>query len=117
MLGTIHACNFGPLTYFDGIFKCFGTPQHIKDKFGTGYVVEVKAQQPIQAEIQEVLDEILNPEAMDDPEIKEILKKESLNTEEASRVLAAAQIPGIVIESILRLEENDDNIEDEEEAA
>ena len=27
-----------------GIFKCFGTPQHIKDKFGTGYVVEIKAQ-------------------------------------------------------------------------
>ena len=54
---------------------------------------------------------------MDDPEIKDILKKESLSTEEASRVLAAAQIPGIVIESILRLEENDDNLEDEEEAA
>ena len=26
-----------------GIFKCFGTPQHIKDKFGTGFVIEIKA--------------------------------------------------------------------------
>ena len=26
-----------------GIFKCYGTPQHIKDKFGTGYVIEIKA--------------------------------------------------------------------------
>ena len=26
-----------------GTFKCFGTPQHIKDKFGTGFVIEVKA--------------------------------------------------------------------------
>ena len=29
-----------------GIFKCFGTPQHIKDKFGTGFVIEIKAQLP-----------------------------------------------------------------------
>lgn len=26
-----------------GIFKCFGTSQHIKDKFGTGFVIEIKA--------------------------------------------------------------------------
>ena len=25
-----------------GTFKCFGTSQHIKDKFGTGYIIEVK---------------------------------------------------------------------------
>jgi len=25
-----------------GIFKCFGTPQHIKDKFGVGFEVEIK---------------------------------------------------------------------------
>lgn len=30
-----------------GIFKCFGTSQHIRDKFGTGFVIEVKAQMPI----------------------------------------------------------------------
>ena len=25
-----------------GIFKCFGSAQHIKNKFGTGFVVEIK---------------------------------------------------------------------------
>ena len=25
-----------------GTFKCFGSSQHIKDKFGTGYIIEVK---------------------------------------------------------------------------
>jgi ATP-binding cassette subfamily A (ABC1) protein 3 len=25
-----------------GIFKCFGSAQHIRDKFGTGYVIELK---------------------------------------------------------------------------
>ena len=28
-----------------GIFKCFGSSQHIKDKFGTGYIIEVKSNQ------------------------------------------------------------------------
>jgi ATP-binding cassette subfamily A (ABC1) protein 3 len=27
-----------------GIFKCFGSAQHIRDKFGTGYVIEIKLQ-------------------------------------------------------------------------
>jgi len=25
-----------------GVFKCFGSSQHIKDKFGTGYVIDLK---------------------------------------------------------------------------
>jgi len=25
-----------------GIFKCFGSVQHIKNKFGTGYEIEIK---------------------------------------------------------------------------
>jgi len=25
-----------------GIFKCFGSSQHIKNKFGTGYVIDIK---------------------------------------------------------------------------
>jgi hypothetical protein len=25
-----------------GIFKCFGSSQHIRNKFGTGYVIEIK---------------------------------------------------------------------------
>ena len=30
----------------NGKFKCFGSGQHIKDKFGTGYEVEVKIEWP-----------------------------------------------------------------------
>jgi len=25
-----------------GVFRCFGSSQHIKNKFGTGYVIEIK---------------------------------------------------------------------------
>jgi len=88
-----------------GIFKCFGTSQHIKDKFGTGFLVEIKAQMPIQEEIDEVRDGILTPESVEDPALKEALKRPTLTTEEASKILAEAQVPGILIESILRLDQ------------
>lgn len=29
-----------------GVFKCFGTAQHIKNKFGHGYVIEIKFRPP-----------------------------------------------------------------------
>lgn len=29
-----------------GIFKCFGSSQHIKDKFGDGYEVDIKITLP-----------------------------------------------------------------------
>ena len=29
-----------------GIFKCFGSSQHIKSKFGTGFEVEIKIKKP-----------------------------------------------------------------------
>ena len=35
-----------------GIFKCFGSSQHIKDKFGTGYIIEVKSRQLSRDQIQ-----------------------------------------------------------------
>jgi len=31
-----------------GIFKCFGTAQHIKDKFGVGFEIEIKITNPAQ---------------------------------------------------------------------
>merc|ERR1712226_199428 len=70
-----------------GIFKCFGTPQHIKDKFGTGFVVEIKAQMPTKEEIQEVRQALLSPEAVESPELKEVLKRNIMSGEEASKVL------------------------------
>jgi ATP-binding cassette subfamily A (ABC1) protein 3 len=38
-----------------GEFKCFGSSQHIKDKFGTGYEVEVKIRTLTETEINERL--------------------------------------------------------------
>ena len=34
-----------------GIFKCFGSSQHIKNKFGTGYEIEVKIKKLTDPEI------------------------------------------------------------------
>jgi len=41
-----------------GIFKCYGSAQHIKNKFGTGYVIEIKTKSLDESElpaIQETL--------------------------------------------------------------
>ena len=35
-----------------GVFRCFGSSQHIKNKFGTGYEIEVKIRKLTTAEIQ-----------------------------------------------------------------
>jgi ATP-binding cassette, subfamily A (ABC1), member 3 len=42
-----------------GVFKCFGSSQHIKNKFGTGYVIDVKIRKPTSEEIQQIIDEEL----------------------------------------------------------
>jgi ATP-binding cassette subfamily A (ABC1) protein 3 len=34
-----------------GIFKCFGSAQHIRDKFGTGYVIELKTRTVAEADL------------------------------------------------------------------
>lgn len=38
-----------------GIFKCFGSAQHIKDKFGTGYVIELKIRDVINNELDNLV--------------------------------------------------------------
>ena len=43
-----------------GIFKCFGSSQHIKDKFGTGYIIEVKSRQLTRDQVQKIVTEELN---------------------------------------------------------
>lgn len=37
-----------------GIFKCFGSAQHIKNKFGTGFVIEFKTRTLENDELQAV---------------------------------------------------------------
>jgi len=39
----------------DGQFKCFGSAQHIKNKFGDGYEVEIKIQIPSEGDITELM--------------------------------------------------------------
>ena len=41
-----------------GIFKCFGSTQHIKNKFGTGYEIEIKIRRPSYEELCEKSDRI-----------------------------------------------------------
>lgn len=38
----------------DGQFKCFGSSQHIKDKYGMGYEIEVKIRHLQESEIQQI---------------------------------------------------------------
>lgn len=38
-----------------GIFKCFGSAQHIRDKFGTGYVIELKIRTVADKDIWELV--------------------------------------------------------------
>jgi len=38
-----------------GEFKCFGSSQHVKDKFGTGYELEIKIRTLSEAEINDKL--------------------------------------------------------------
>lgn len=39
-----------------GIFKCFGTAQHIKNKYSTGFIIEMKVKQPDSEELGFLLD-------------------------------------------------------------
>ena len=34
-----------------GVFRCFGSSQHIKNKFGTGYEIEVKIRKEADREL------------------------------------------------------------------
>jgi ABC-type multidrug transport system ATPase subunit len=37
-----------------GIFKCFGSSQHIKNKFGTGFAIEIKVKTVLEEELHAV---------------------------------------------------------------
>ena len=73
---------------------------------------------PISEEIDEVKESILSEEMIEDEDLKEAIKRQVFTTEEASRVLSAAQVPGILIESILRLDQEiSEELNDEDAAA
>lgn len=41
-----------------GIFKCYGSTQHIKSKFGTGFELDIKIKKPTQKELNELKDKM-----------------------------------------------------------
>lgn len=41
-----------------GVFKCYGSSQHIKNKFGTGYECEIKIRKPTYTEIATISETI-----------------------------------------------------------
>ena len=45
-----------------GIFKCFGSAQHIRNKFGTGYVIELKIRSVPEKELWDLVKNHYNQE-------------------------------------------------------
>ena len=41
-----------------GVFKCFGTAQHIKDKYSSGYIIEIKVKQPSSEELEALFEQV-----------------------------------------------------------
>lgn len=67
-----------------GIFKCFGPAQHIRNKFGTGYVIELKIRSAEDSELWDLVKQYFNQDGklnlesttcFDEKVIKEIEKK------------------------------------------
>jgi ATP-binding cassette subfamily A (ABC1) protein 3 len=48
-----------------GIFKCYGSSQHIKNKFGTGYECEIKIRKPTYAELEQMAESLGFKEQID----------------------------------------------------
>lgn len=46
-----------------GIFRCFGSSQHIKNKFATGFEVQIKIRKPPMQEIEMFMDTLGLPDA------------------------------------------------------
>lgn len=74
-----------------GIFRCFGSSQHIKNKFATGFEVQIKIRKPPLQEIEMFMDTLGLPDS-------------NLNArtdlEEAKRKLESAPIEGLIIDQI-----------------
>ena len=39
-----------------GIFRCFGSSQHIKNKYGTGYEIEVKIRKITKTDMEKMME-------------------------------------------------------------
>ena len=77
-----------------GIFKCFGSSQHIKDKFGTGYVIEIKVRTLDEEELPKFRESLFTPDgqihdshSILDTEVKKLISRslEDLSENDAVR--------------------------------
>lgn len=41
-----------------GVFKCYGSSQHIKNKFGTGYECEIKIKKPSYKDLEVLAEQL-----------------------------------------------------------
>lgn len=71
-----------------GIFRCFGSSQHIKNKFATGYEVEIKIRKPNFEELEQFRDSL----GLSGP----LNKRQSL--EEAKQILENSNLEGLIID-------------------
>jgi len=60
-----------------GEFKCFGSSQHIKDKFGTGYEIEMKIKTLAEDETNAILDKYGFGQQLTENQCHKILEGES----------------------------------------
>lgn len=73
-----------------GIFKCFGSSQHIKNKFGTGYECEIKIKKPTYDELTKLCQSLnFNMEI-----------NVRIQLQEAIRLARAADVDEIIIEQV-----------------
>ena len=76
-----------------GTFKCFGTSQHIKDKFGTGYIIEVKTRQLTRDQVESIV--------TGEFKVGKEGKKMLYTKQDVILMLEAANCPEVVIDSIV----------------
>lgn len=55
-----------------GIFRCFGSSQHIKNKFGVGYEIQVKIKKPSDEEMTALRQELTDKKVLPSPDAQKI---------------------------------------------
>ena len=75
-----------------GIFKCFGSSQHIKDKFGTGYVIEIKVRTPDEEELKEVIAKFIPETAQKNGA--------TIDINDAVKEIQSSGMPAIIVDHI-----------------
>lgn len=73
-----------------GIFKCYGSSQHIKNKYGTGYECEIKIRKPSYADLEQLAENIGFKQQID----------QRMEVDEAKEIARKANCEEMIIEQI-----------------